>query len=425
MEPASPAKRKFIALYALITVYGIVLSIALDPSVSAAFIMVSGGSSLQAGGVDAFFNLGIILSALLSAYILSKFRYYRRMFQLFHFFSFLSVAAFLASTFVLPPGAVVYFTLLLVFTYYFFTSCLSLPLYELVNLFVDRKTRVAVMSNSMAIGLLFAAGTSWGMRWILSRSFADPAFNYQLIYGGAAIAAGCCFLTMFALDKVEVDRASTHLSFGALYRTEWEALKRDGSLRLFFGASALFAVVWSSTGLFISIGFLRDAERMNDMLASGILIRTLLKAAGYYVCGRLAGRFGNKAVIVGIGTLALGSPITVLFLPFDFFIVVVIVTNLIQMSYVYLLNYLIDISDEKSFKGHFTLFTLCFGPATLLIPAFGWFIESMPALFCAIIIATQLLGIFAVLKFKASGVRHVEQRVGGSEVGQVHDSVRG
>ncbi|WP_409340861.1 MFS transporter [Paenibacillus sp. MBLB4367] len=397
-----PANRKFVLTYLLFSLYGVILTMLLDSSISASLIMILGGNPSQAGSVDSLVNLGAILSAVFSAYLLSKFRHYKKMFILFSFFSLTSIAGLALSLYMPVPAVVIYIVLFSIFAYYFCVGSLSLPLYELLNRNVDSRSRVVVMSNSLAIGQLCSTVVSVGIQWVLGRPAAGTIANYHILFIFAAIVAALHLLTTLMLDKVPVNggEAGNRATFASLYREEWTAIKRQPYFRVFFAAVILFAFCWSATGLYISLGFRENAARMKDILASGIFIRTVVKACSYYVCGQLARRYGNKAILLAIGIVGLGSPFTALFLPLDYFIIVLIATNLAPMAYVYFLNDLFERSDGTTFKGHFTLFTLAAIPATLSIPLFGLLIDRQPAAFGLVMAMLQLGGLFFVARLR-------------------------
>ncbi|NOU96156.1 MFS transporter [Paenibacillus sp. LMG 31456] len=393
--------RKFVMTYLLISLYGVVLTMLLDSSISASLIMLLGGNASQAGSVDSLVNLGAILSAVLSAYMLSRFRLYKHMFLVFSLCSLLSLVGLVVCLLVASPEVVIVSTLLTVFLYYFFTGSLSLPLYELLNQFVDKRSRIVVMSNCLAIGQLCSMLVSLGIAWLLSRPAGEPLLHYRWIFGFAAFVGFLNLITMLRLERVEVKRETAEpLSFSSLYLNQFKEIKGSRSIQLFMAAVILYAFNWSATGLFIGLGYRENAMRMNEILASGIFIRTLFKAISYYLCGQLAKRFGNKAILITIGIIGLGSPITSLFLSVDAFIIVLIATNLMPMAYVYFLNHLFERSDETTFKGRFTFFTLAAVPSTVSIPLLGVLVEHQPAVFGIIMLMIQLAGISLVMKFK-------------------------
>nr|WP_144850475.1 MFS transporter [Paenibacillus cremeus] len=375
----------------------------LDSSISASLIMLLGGYAFQAGSVDSLVNLGAVLSAVFSAYLLSRFRFYRHMFLTFSVCSLVSLTGLVVCLLAASPQVVIGITLLTVFLYYFFTGSVSLPLYELLNLFVDKRSRIVVMSNCLAIGQLASMFMSLGIAWLLSLPASNPFLHYRWIFGVAVLFCGLNALTTLRLERVEVNRGTAApLRFSTLYGEQFTELRQNKSLQLFMAAVILYAFNWSATGLFIGLGYRENAVRMNEILASGIFVRTFIKAACYYLCGQLANRYGNKSILIAIGMVGLASPLTSLFLPVDYFILILIATNIMPMAYVYFLNHLFDRSDELTFKGRFTFFTLAAVPATVSIPFLGVLVERQPAVFGLVMLIIQLIGITLVWKIKTA-----------------------
>ncbi|WP_284639282.1 MFS transporter [Paenibacillus silviterrae] len=401
-----PVNRRFITMYLLISLYGVILTMLLDSSISASLIMVLGGYPYQAGSVDSLINLGIVVSAVLSAILLSKFRYYKHMFLLFSLCSLLSLACLALTLSMGTNKTVIYVILLTVFLYYFFTGSLSLPIYELLNLFVDSRSRVVVMSNCLAIGQLCTLLISVAVGWLLNQQSGGSIDSYRLIFIFSVFVSFLHLITLLWLDQVKVSRGASQerIAFFTFYKEQLHLLRMLPSLRLFIAAVILYAVCWSATGLYIGLGFKENAARMDEILASGIFIRTLVKASCYYACGQLAKRYGNKAILIAIGVTGLCTPLTSLFLPVDYFIIILVTTNIAPMAYVYFLNDLFERSDETTFKSQFTMFTLASVPAALIIPVLGLLIGQQPQIFSAVMLLIQLGGIYLVTRLGKGGV---------------------
>ena len=401
---ANLGKRKFIFIYLTITLCGVVMQMLLESSISSSFIILLGGHSLLAASVDSLINLGIVLSAVFSAYLLSKFRYYKQMLVSFSFFSHFSVLCLAASLFFLPPVFVPYVLSVVIFCYFFFTGCSNLPLYEMLHQCVDSRSRVVVMSNSLAISQLSATAVSVGISWALHRPADNQVLNYYDIYLSAVFVVTVCLAATLWLDKVRVVKGEAHenVTFGGMYRNMFRDIRQNRFFAVFLAAVILYAIPWSSTGLFVSLGYRENVERMNEILAYGIFVRTLIKAVCFAVFGLLAKRFGNRFILLLTGVVALCAPLTALFLSIDYFIIVLVATSISPMAYVYFLNELIDRTDAAAFKGRFTLFTLATVPATFIIPLLGLLMEKNPVLFCSVMAFVQLCGVYTVAKWKAN-----------------------
>jgi len=375
----------------------------MDVAILSSLIALSGGTAVHVGALSLVASWAGLISQALAPHLLSVIGSRKWKIVASQGATFLSLVFVALSVFFVRGRLSVPFLLVGVFLQSFASGCMSLPWADLQRTQLEKRIRIRVITQAIAISLLVATLANLGVKAVLDSGLAFPA-NYGLVIAAGALLSGVSWLTFFLLPDDRgagavppSDRAKPVLAF---YREELSLLVKDRAVLLLFLAVIFYAVGSQASGLFISLGYQLSAAEMEAMFGTGLVMRMLVKAVAYYLGGRLAARYGNRMVLVLIALAGMVSPLTLLFLPFRYYILVMVATNLIPMWHPFFVNMLMETSQPTRFAGYFTLFLMVPFPVALLGPLLGLLAQGSPSTFGTTVLVSLILGVLLVLRMR-------------------------
>lgn len=377
------------------------LLIVIDSSMIAPFLMHMGASAVQVGLMDSFVAIAVAISNIFAVYLLYRVGNHKRAMIYFTFFSFLALLCLAVFVPFMTAGAVVIFVIMMVFLFHSSYGLTALPMNDMYRIHIPEKSRVRFMSTTHGLLLFVVAGGGFMIKWLLDHPRVSFASAYYILFAVTASLMLLILLTYCFLPKstpLETQAEPSRLFH--FYRMEFQKLRHDRNMVRFFGVVFLFSLMWSSTGLYFSFGYRTAAADMEAMLGTGIFLRLLIKGIAFLAAGSLAARYGNRTVLFILTILGMSQPIIILFFPFHFFILVIIITNLIPMCYVYLLNYLFANCDEGQFKGKFVLLNIVPLPSALLMPLLGYVLENSVQWFGILMACIAAANLYMLIKLR-------------------------
>ncbi len=274
----------------------------------------------------------------------------------------------------------------------------NLPFSDLLRRKLDDQTRISTIGKVNSLALITTAAAGLVVKRLLDQGLIFPAGFSLLILVGALLY----LLTVAAYSRIQEDTPTQaekleKQDLGKNYRSALNSVLHNRSLRVLFITVIFFTIASSSAQIFISHGYDLDFETMKKIVAIGIPLGLLIKAAAYYLAGNLAARKGSRLVLILIGLAGLGTPLAAMFLPVEYFLVIMICNQLIPMWYPFFLNETFRLSDNATFPGNFLVFSLLPLPVTLLMPFLGVLANSNSLLFSTLVFLSLIAGILLLI----------------------------
>lgn len=274
----------------------------------------------------------------------------------------------------------------------------NLPFSDLLRRKLDDRTRIMTIGKVNSLALITTAAAGLVVKRLLDQGLDFPLGFTILVMVGALLY----LLTVAAYGRIQEDAPSQaekleKHDLWRNYRSALNSVLHNRSLRVLFITVLFFTIASSSAQIFISHGYDLDFETMKKIVAIGIPLGLLIKAVAYYLAGSLAARKGSRLVLILIGLAGLGTPLAAMFLPVEYFLVILICNQLIPMWYPFFLNETFRLSDNATFPGNFLVFSLLPLPVTFLLPFLGVLANEKSFLFAALIFVSLLIGIFLLI----------------------------
>lgn len=354
-------------------------TVIIDATLVSSALALLGASPVLVGAAGLVANVGSVLSYLAAPLLLPLFQTRRRMVAVTSGGIYLGAAG-MAGAFALPGGgAAVAVMIGSQALYQFASGARGLPWADLMREEIPREVRIRLVTQTIVLNLLVATAASWGVKAVLDSGMAFPA-SYLVVFLGGSVSAALGLLVVAALRRERLrERAAHALGFFRLAARELAGLRSQPAMALTLGSALFFMLASGTAGLYVSGGYLRDPREMAGLFGAAIALRTLVKAAAYSLAGRVAIRAGNKAVLLAVCAASAAAPLVSLLLPFRFYRLVLVATNLMPMFDPFLSNILMNVSTEEQFPARFTIYNVMRFPLSLALPLMGVLVErAMP-----------------------------------------------
>lgn len=372
-----PRRNRFVAvMYASSLLPHAVL---IDATLVSSALALLGAGPVLVGAMSLVANLGSVLSYLAAPLLLPAFRTRRRMIAVTTGGMFLGAAG-MAGALALPGGGAALAVMIASQALYQFASgARGLPWADLMRQEIPREVRIRLVTQTIVLSLVVATAASWGVKAVLDSGMAFPAGYRAVFLGGAASAALGLFIVAALRRERQRDRAAYALGFFRLAARELAGLRSSPALALTLGSALFFMLASGTAGLYVSGGYLRDPREMARLFGAAIAVRTLVKAVAYFLAGRVAVRAGNKPVLLTVCAASAVAPLVSLLLPFRYYTLVLVATNLMPMFDPFLVNILMNVSTEEQFPARYTIYNVMRFPLSLALPLMGLLVErAMP-----------------------------------------------
>jgi hypothetical protein len=233
----------------------------------------------------------------------------------------------------------------------------------------------------VATAFLLSAAMTWAMKLMINDGGMSGQITHLIIYAVSAAMIGG-ILAIYGFSHL---RDSTPQTSSApaekRYIGEFKSAFKTKKTFLFTLCTLLFVVLWTSRGLYVSIGYETDFEAMTAMYQSAVTVSMIVKAVGFFVLGFAAKRWGNRTVLAFLAALYVLLPLFAVLLPFKSYFLVIVLSNTTTMSCVFLVNQLFSDSGEEKYPVRYVFLTLLPLPVSLVMPAIGKLAEGNPAIF--------------------------------------------
>ncbi len=253
----------------------------------------------------------------------------------------------------------------------------------------------------VASAFLLSAAMTWTMKLMINDGGMSGQLTHLVIYGvSGAMFASIWGIYAFSHLRDGAQQAQNAPAVSKQYLVEFKSAFKTKKAFLFSVCTLLFVVLWTSRGLYVSIGYETDFEAMTEMYQSAVTISMIVKAAAFFLFGFAAKRWGNRAVLTLMAGLYVLLPLFALLLPFSAYSVVIVLANATTMSCVFLVNQLFADSGEENYPVRYIFLTLLPLPVSLVMPAAGKIAEASPRIFQYILLAlSALLFVLMLLDF--------------------------
>jgi hypothetical protein len=376
---ARPARNRFVAvMYASACLPHALL---IDATLVAAALTLLGAGPVVVGTAGLASNLGSVLSSVAAPFLMPLFRSRTRMVIATSAAVCVGLAGMAAALLVRPAEAAIACLVSGWTVCQMAWGARALPWADLMRQEVPREVRIGHVARSAVLSLLATAAASYGVKTLLDSSTPFPT-SYLVVFLGAAGSAALGLVAVAALHRESAPGgAGGPVSFLRAAVRDLSGLRRNPGVALALGSGLFYLLTCFTAGLYVSSGYLRNPAEMARIFGAALVIRTLVKALAYYLAGRVATRVGNKVVLFAICVAGAIAPITSLFLPFRFYTLVLISTNLMPMFEPFIINIVMNLSKDDEFPGRYTLYNLLRFPLSLLLPFLGVLVEhAMPVL---------------------------------------------
>ena len=277
----------------------------------------------------------------------------------------------------------------------------GMPWTDLIRTEIGSEKRIQVYTQTLTISFIILTAANAGFKKILESKMNFPD-NYFFIFLFGVCFCGLHMVSMFFLER---ERHTSYKALSAVsgsilrfYKEHIISLKHNSVALRVILARLFFGISTQSVVFYIALGHKISSSDMTQIFGLSLFIRTIVKAVAYYFGGKIAARKGDKILLVSLGLCALISPLVSLFLPVKFYVLIIVFTFLVPMNFPFSINILMNVSDERKYKGYFALFNLVSFPASLLSPLFGLLVEKSPVLFNLIMLVFAIIIILLVVK---------------------------
>jgi len=251
----------------------------------------------------------------------------------------------------------------------------------------------------VASAFLLSAAMTWAMKLMINDGGMSGQLTHLIIYGvSAAMIAAISGIYGFSPIRDGAPQTRNAPAASKQYLVELKSAFKTKKAFLFSVCTLLFVVLWTSRGLYVSIGYETDFEAMTAMYQSAVTVSMIAKAVGFFALGFAAKRWGNRAVLTFLAGVYVLLPLLALLLPFNAYSLVIVLSNTTTMSCVFLVNQLFADSKEENYPVRYVFLTLLPLPVSLVMPAAGKIAEASPRVFEYILLALSVL-LFILMLF--------------------------
>lgn len=360
----------------------------LSPALLAFDTTLAGSLAMQMGGtgeIVGFQSLALSVSslaALATPLLIARFRSAKKIVLLGClgvFLTILSSAAVTAFSFNVT-GA--WLLNVLIFAYgLFYSGFVSTGTAALTKANIPSSAFTVFSPVQVATAFLFSAAMTWAMKLMINDGGMSAQLTHLIIYGVSAVMmAG--ILAIYGFSHIKDSAPQTQNAPAARrYIGEFKTAFQTKKAFLFSVCTLLFVVLWTSRGLYVSIGYETDFAAMTAMYQSAVTASMIAKAVGFFALGFAAKRWGNRAVLTFLAGIYMLLPLFAVLLPFKAYFLVIVLSNTTTMSCVFLVNQLFADSREENYPVRYVFLTLLPLPVSLVMPTVGKLAERTPEIF--------------------------------------------
>ncbi len=354
--------------------------LAFDPSLAGSLAMQMGGTSEIVG----FQSLAVSVSslaALVTPLLIARFNSAKKIVLLGCFGILLTLLASAAVTAFSFNIVGAWLLNVLIFVYgLFYSGFVSTGTAALTKANIPSSAFTVFSPVQVATAFGLSAAMTWAMKLMINDGGMSGQLTHLIIYGvSAAMIAGILVIYGFSHLKDSAPQLS-NTPAAKRYVGEFKSAFKTKKAFLFSVCTLLFVVLWTSRGLYVSIGYETDFAAMTAMYQSAVTVSMIVKAVGFFALGFAAKRWGNRAVLTFLAGLYVLLPLFALVLPFKSYFLVIVLANTTTMSCVFLVNQLFSDSKEQNYPVRYVFITLLPLPVSLVMPTVGKIAESTPAI---------------------------------------------
>jgi len=356
--------------------------LAFDPTLAGSLAMQMGGTSEIVG----FQSLAVSVSslaALAAPFLIARMRSAKKLVLLGCLGIFLTMLSAAAVTLFCFNVTGAWLLNVLIFAYgLFYAGFVSTGTAALTKANIPTSAFTVFSPVQVAAAFVLSAAMTWAMKLMINNGGMSGQNTYLIIFGfAAALIASIMAIYGFSQIRDSTPQVSNAPAVSGRYLTEFKCAFRTGKAFLFSVCTLLFVVLWTSRGLYVSIGYETDFEAMTALYQSAVTVSMIVKAVGFFLLGFAAKRWGNRVVLAFLAGLYVLLPLCALFLPFKFYFAVIVLSNTTTMSCVFLVNQLFADSREENYPVRYIFLTLLPLPVSLLMPSAGKLAENAPKAF--------------------------------------------
>lgn len=373
--------------------------LAFDPTLAGSLVMQMGGTSTAVGFQSVALSSSS-LAALATPLLISRFQSAKKTVT-WGYFGILAVllcaAAVTAFCFNLT-GA--WLLIALIFVYgLFYAGFVSVGTAALTKINIPSSAFMVLSPIQIAAAFVLSAAMTWAMKLMINDGGMSGRQTHLIVYGVSAVmVAGIAAIFAFSRIKDSIPlQPARRPPVSKQYFSEFKSAFKTPKAFLFSFCTLLFVVLWTSRGLFVSIGYEADFEAMTAMYQSAVTASMIVKAVGFFGLGFAAKRFGNRAVLAFLAAVYVLLPLIALFAPFQTYFLVIVLSNTTTMSSVFLANQLFADSKEENYPLRYVFLTLLPLPVSLVMPAVGKLAQHAPRVFEYAVLGLAVLLLISTL----------------------------